>query len=93
MQGALEPSVIKRIFDSVSGTNITILAISTDSGVYEDGDLADAFSLLPRQVEHLAYSWSLTLALRMSVRHGSCAIPNFLHAFVHLSTRTRKSTS
>jgi hypothetical protein len=97
MQSEMEPSDIKRILDSVSGTKVTVVAISTDSGVYEKGDLADTFSMLPRTrrlAESSIFSWSLTLAMMsMAVRHGSCAIRSFLHAFVHLSTRTRKSTS
>jgi hypothetical protein len=53
MQGNLMCSEVKRIFNSVSGTNVTVLAISTDSGVYEKSDWADIFSMLPCQVEHL----------------------------------------
>jgi hypothetical protein len=53
MDSVLEHSEMKKIFDSVSGTNVTVLAISTDTARYEKGDWADIFNMLPRQVEHL----------------------------------------
>jgi hypothetical protein len=53
MDSLLERAKMKRIFNSLSGTNVTVLAITTDTGVYEKGDWADIFSMLPCQVKHL----------------------------------------
>jgi hypothetical protein len=53
MDSLLERAKMKRIFNSLLGTNVTVLAISTDTGVYEKGGWADIFSMLPYQVKHL----------------------------------------
>jgi hypothetical protein len=71
MQSNLGHSELKRIFDSVSGTNVTVLAISTDSGVYEKGGWADTFSMLPCQVEHLFLEFDSCYEYDDCVANGS----------------------